>query len=459
MDRKFNRVLLSFYYIIDLLIVIGAYSIAHAFRFEKVNYNNYDLLLILFSILSWIVLSKITNYYNLNNKGLIKRAIDIIIISLLFFLSISMFAFFFKVGDFSRLMFIYFTISLMVLLFISHVFLLELVKTIIPKNRKKNLLIIGAGRIANDITDEIKLHPEYGMRIIGYLDDKPRGKKFKEQIIGKLHDYKHVIEEYKINEVIIALPLSYEGLIIELIDNIEPMGVRLQIVPDFYRISRRPIKLGSLGNTPILTIRDIPLDNIMSRFIKRFSDIVFSSIFLILFSPFYLIISILIKFSSKGPLHFIQVRTGYNQKDFKCIKFRSMRITSRETADKVQCKKDDPRKTKFGVFLRKTNLDEIPQFVNVLKGDMSIVGPRPHMLAHTEEFSGKVGNYMLRHFVRPGITGWAQVNGWRGPTDEDYKIINRVEFDLWYIENWTFWLDVKIIFMTVFSRQSKLNAF
>lgn len=136
-----------------------------------------------------------------------------------------------------------------------------------------------------------------------------------------------------------------------------------------------------------------------------------------------------------------------------------MRITSREIADKVQCKQDDPRKTKFGEFLRKTNLDEIPQFVNVLKGDMSIVGPRPHMLAHTEEFRERVGNYMLRHFVKPGVTGWAQVNGWRGPTDEDYKIIKRVEFDLWYIENWTFWLDIKIIFMTVFSRQSKLNAF
>ena len=459
MQRNYDKILKFVYLFTDIIIILIAYSIAHALRFEKVNYNNYDLLLLLFSILAWVVLSKITNYYNIKNKGLLKRARDIIIISALFFLSVSMFAFFFKVGDFSRLMFVYFTLSLMVLLFISHVFLLELVQTIIPKNHKKNLLIIGAGRIANDITEEIKLHPEYGMKIVGYLDDKPKGKKNRDNILGKLHDYKNVINEYNINEIIIALPLSYEGIIIELIDNIEPMGVRLQIVLDFYRIARKPIKLGSFGNTPILTIRNIPLDNIMSRFNKRFLDIVFSSIFLILFSPFYLIISILIKFSSKGPLHFIQDRTGYNQKDFHCIKFRSMRVTSRETADKVQCKKDDPRKTKFGEFLRKTNLDEIPQFVNVLKGDMSIVGPRPHMLAHTEEFRGKVGNYMLRHFVKPGITGWAQVNGWRGPTDEDYKIIKRVEFDLWYIENWTFWLDIKIIFMTVFSRQSKLNAF
>jgi len=459
MQKNYDSILKIFYLFTDIIIILIAYSIAHALRFEKINYNNYDLLLLLFSVLAWIVLSKITKYYNIKNKGLFKRAIDIIIISALFFLSVSMFAFFFKVGNFSRLMFMYYTLSLMVLLFISHVFLLELVKKIIPKNHKKNLLIIGAGRTANDITDEIKLHPEYGMRIVGYLDDKPRGKKNRDKILGKLQDYKHVIEEYKINDVIIALPLSYEGLIIELIDNIEPMGVRLQIVPDFYRIARRPIKLGSLGNTSILTIRNIPLDNIMSRFIKRFLDIAFSLIFLILFSPFYFIISILIKFSSKGPLHFIQDRTGYNQKDFKCIKFRSMRMTSRETADKVQCKKDDPRKTKFGEFLRKTNLDEIPQFINVLKGDMSVVGPRPHMLAHTEEFRERVGNYMLRHFVKPGITGWAQVNGWRGPTDEDYKLKKRVEFDLWYIENWTFWLDIKIILMTVFSRKSKLNVF
>jgi Undecaprenyl-phosphate glucose phosphotransferase len=459
MQRNYNKILTAIYFIIDLIIIIIAYSIAHALRFEKVNYNNYDLLLLIFSILVWIVLSRITNYYKIKNKGLFKRTIDIIIISALFFLSVSMFAFFFKVGDFSRLMFMYYTLSLIVLLFISHVFLLELVKRIIPKNPSKNLLIIGAGRIANDITEEVRLHPESGLKIIGYLDDKPKGKQNKDRVVGKLYEYETVIKQNNIDEVIIALPLSYESLIIELIDRIEPMGVRLLIVPDFYRVTKRSFRLEKFGNTPILTIRNIPLDNIVSRLIKRLFDIAFSLIILIIFSPIYIAIAIIIKLSSKGPVHFIQKRTGYNQKDFKCIKFRSMKVTSKEIADKIQCKEDDPRKTQLGEFLRKTNIDEIPQFVNVLKGDMSIVGPRPHMLAHTEEFRERVGNYMLRHFVKPGITGWAQVNGWRGPTDEDYKIKKRVEYDLWYVENWTFWLDVKIIFMTVFSKKSKLNAF
>jgi len=459
MQRNYNKLLTAFYFTVDLIIILISYSIAHAIRFSKIDYNTYDLAVLLFSFLVWIVLTKAIKYYQIANKGLFKRAIDIFIISILFFLSVSMFAFFFKGGDFSRLMFVYYSILLFVILFITHVFFLELIKKLTPKNHKKNLLIIGAGRIAHDITEEINIHPEYGLNVVGYLDDRPRGKEYKDKIIGKLHDYKAAIQENNIDEVIIALPLSYESLIVELIDNIEPMGVRLLIVPDFYRVARRPIKLGSLGNTPILTISNIPLDNVMSRFIKRIFDIVFSLIFLILFSPFYIIISIFIKFSSKGPLHFVQDRTGYNQKDFKCIKFRSMKVTSKEVADKIQCKEDDPRKTRFGEFLRRTNIDEIPQFINVLKGDMSIVGPRPHMLAHTEEFRGRVRNYMLRHFVKPGITGWAQVNGWRGPTDEDYKIKKRVEYDLWYIENWTFWLDIKIILMTVFSRKSKLNAF
>ena len=459
MQRDYNKLLTTFYFFIDVVIIVISYSIAHAIRFTKIDYNSYDLVVLLFSILVWIVLSKLTYYYKIKNKGLFRRAIDIFVMSVLFFLSVSMFAFFFKVGDFSRLMFIYYSLSMFVLLFLSHVFLLECIIRLLPKNHKKNLLILGAGRIANDITEEIKLHPEYGLKIVGYLDDKPRRKKYKKQIIGKLHDFKNAIIEHSVDEVIIALPLSYESLIAELIDNIEPMGIRLQIAPDFYRVAKRPISLNKFGSIPILTIRNIPLDNIGSRAIKRFFDILFTLVFLLIISPIYLLISILIKLTSKGPVHFIQERTGYNQQNFRCIKFRSMKVTSKEIADKIQCTEDDPRKTKFGEFIRRTNIDELPQFINVLKGDMSIVGPRPHMLAHTEEFRERVGNYMLRHFVKPGITGWAQVNGWRGPTDEDYKIKKRVEFDLWYIENWTFWFDIKIIFMTVFSRQSKLNAF
>ena len=276
MQRNYNKLFTAIYFTVDLIIILIAYSIAHALRFSKVNYNNYDLLVLIFSFLAWIVLSKVTNYYQIAKKGLFKRSTDIFIISILFFLSVSMFAFFFKVGNFSRLMFAYYSISLFVILFITHVLFIELIKKLIPKNHKKNLLIIGAGEISHDITEEIKLHPEFGLKVVGYLDDKPRGKEYKDKIIGKLHDYKAAIQENNIDEVIIALPLSYESLIVELIDNIEPMGIRLQIVPDFYRIARRPIKLGSFGNTPILIIRNIPLDNVMSRFIKRVFDIVFS---------------------------------------------------------------------------------------------------------------------------------------------------------------------------------------
>ena len=182
---------------------------------------------------------------------------------------------------------------------------------------------------------------------------------------------------------------------------------------------------------------------------KRTLDLVISSIVLLLSPIIFLPIAIGIKLSSPGPVFFRQQRTGYRGKSFECLKFRSMRVNAQ--SDSLQATKDDPRKTKFGNILRKTSLDELPQFINVFKGEMSIVGPRPHMVQQTQEYSELIDKYMLRHTIKPGITGWAQVNGYRGPTDTLDKMEKRVEFDVWYAENWNFMLDIKIIFLTVFN--------
>ena len=213
-----------------------------------------------------------------------------------------------------------------------------------------------------------------------------------------------------------------------------------------------------LGDVPVLTLRDEPLENPFSRFFKRSFDIIFSLIVL-LFSPFWLLpAAIAVKLSSPGPVFFVQRRTGYKGREFNCYKFRTMRVNN--DADHKQATRNDPRKTKIGEFFRKTNIDELPQFINVLRGDMSVVGPRPHMLRHTADYSKVVDKYMVRHFVRPGLTGWAQVNGLRGETKALWQMERRVEFDVWYIENWNFWLDIKIIFKTIVNAlRGEKNAF
>ncbi len=209
---------------------------------------------------------------------------------------------------------------------------------------------------------------------------------------------------------------------------------------------------------PLLSITRNPLKNPLNRIFKRFFDIVVSSVFLVFYPLIYIPVAIGIKLSSPGSVYFKQERTGYRGRSFMCLKFRTMRINAK--SDEAQATRNDPRKTRFGDFLRRTSLDELPQFINVWKGDMSVVGPRPHMLKHTEEYTALVDRYMARHAVKPGITGWAQVNGYRGLTDELWKMERRVEHDVWYIENWTFLLDLKIMVRTVLNAiQGEKNAF
>ena len=217
-----------------------------------------------------------------------------------------------------------------------------------------------------------------------------------------------------------------------------------------------PVSVESLGlnlkrefmdDLEVYTTYENPLQNPINRAVKRLFDIVFSLIFLIPTALIFPFVFIIMKIQSPGPILFKQKRTGLDGKSFEMLKFRSMHVNS--DADKVQATKDDPRKYPFGNFMRKSNIDELPQFINVLKGDMSIVGPRPHMLAHTEQYSGLIDKYMVRHFVKPGVTGWAQVTGFRGETKELWQMEGRVKRDIWYLEHWSFWLDVRIIWMTL----------
>ena len=221
-------------------------------------------------------------------------------------------------------------------------------------------------------------------------------------------------------------------------------------MPNLRNYMKRAMNLELLGNVPILYIREQPLRQVSNRFVKRAFDVAVSGAFLCtLFPVVYLFVALGIKLTSKGPVFFIQERSGENGRTFGCIKFRSMRVN--DEADRVQATKNDPRKTRFGSFLRKSSIDELPQFINVLKGDMSIVGPRPHMLQHTELYSKLVNKYMVRHLIKPGITGWAQVTGYRGETHELSQMEGRVRRDIWYLENWSLLLDIRIMLLTVWN--------
>ena len=225
--------------------------------------------------------------------------------------------------------------------------------------------------------------------------------------------------------------------------------VHFYSVPNVSNYLHHRMYFNMIGSVPYLSFFRDPLSSsVQNRVIKRTFDIVFSLTFLCtLFPIVLLVVAVITKITMPGPLFFRQKRNGLNDKVFYCIKFRSMKVN--DDADKVQATKDDPRKTKWGNIMRKTNIDELPQFINVLLGDMSVVGPRPHMLKHTEEYSQLIDKYMVRHFVRPGITGWSQVTGFRGETKELSQMEGRVKGDIWYIEHWTFWLDLYIIFKTI----------
>jgi putative colanic acid biosynthesis UDP-glucose lipid carrier transferase len=210
------------------------------------------------------------------------------------------------------------------------------------------------------------------------------------------------------------------------------------------------IEVLQYGHLPAFSFRKEPLEQLINRFVKRTFDVVFSSlVILLVFTWLFSIIGIIIKLSSKGPVFFRQLRSGENNHTFYCYKFRTMRVNG--YADQLQATKKDPRITKIGSFLRRTSLDELPQFINVFLGSMSVVGPRPHMISHTEEYSTHIDDFMVRHYLKPGITGWAQVNGYRGETKEIEDMANRVKCDIWYLENWNFLLDFKIVYLTVYN--------
>jgi len=387
-----------------------------------------------------------------------QRALSVIAMHLIIFITS---LFFLQLDTDSLFHFvIYFYILLFVIFTVWRVIAREVLKIYRKTGRNyKRVIIVGAGKTGMDLYAELKKEMAYGYNIYGFFDDNLLLKNTLPNYLGMTHEVEDYAIQNDIDEIYCALPSSQDEKILRIFNFAEKNMIRFFIVPEFSRYLKKRLYLESIESVPVMAIRSEPLQSLHNRIIKRTFDILFSFFFLIIFFPwFYIILGILIKLSSPGPIIFKQARTGIYGKDFDCYKFRSMRMN--EDADEKQAEKDDPRVTKFGHFLRRYNLDEIPQFYNVLKGDMSVIGPRPHMLKHTELYSTLIDKYMVRHLVKPGVTGWAQVNGYRGETKTTKQMEDRVKYDVWYLENWTFLLDLKILFVTIINMfKGEKNAY
>lgn len=363
-----------------------------------------------------------------------------------------------KEPDFSRVLIVLFcglniTLETLVRIFIRHI----LMSVRRRGMNLKHIILIGSGKAAQAYIDRITDNPQWGYKIQGILDDNVEcGMTYKNaKVIGTTEDLAGILEENQLDEIVIALGLSEYYKLERIVAVCEKSGVHTKFVPDYGNIIPTKPYTEDLMGLPVINIRYVPLSNTFNAMAKRFVDIIGSLVCIVVFSPVMLFAAVMIKITSPGPLIFKQERVGLHNRPFIMYKFRSMEVQSEANEKKGWTTRNDPRVTGFGKFMRRTSIDELPQLFNVLKGEMSLVGPRPERPQFVEKFREEIPRYMVKHQVRPGMTGWAQVNGFRGDT----SIKKRIDCDLYYIENWTMGLDIKILMMTPFKGFINKNAY
>lgn len=315
----------------------------------------------------------------------------------------------------------------------------------------KNILILGYNKVSKRVVEYLE-SSKVGVNIIGFCEDFINIKELTHYpILSGVDGAINISRDLNVHEIYSTIYPEKDSRIYKIMQQADHECIRFKIIPDFSHLINYPVNFGYLNDLPILSVRKEPLERYGNRLIKRFIDIAISFFVMVFILTWLLpILGLLIFLESPGPIFFVQYRSGKNKKPFKCIKLRSMYIN--KESDICQATKNDPRFTKVGKLIRRTGLDEFPQFINVLIGNMSLVGPRPHMLKHTEDFAKLANNYTVRHFVKPGITGWAQVKSYRGEITNPEQVQERAEHDIWYLENWSLWLDIRILFLTLFNK-------
>ena len=445
-SRTFSRYLRLILFSWDIVVLNVSYVVSFILRYGNVDqiWTQERQTVWLFTNLLWITLSIAFKSLKIIRVERIEKLLSLLFkVVSVHLVCISLFIVALKYEEISRLRLLYFYSILTFSLIVFRVIFIKLIKWLRYKGyNASRVIIIGDNQNGRKIAEILSSDLTHGFKVLGFFDSTSKDR------LGSFDDIESFIANNEVSEMYIALDFSEAKQIERLILISERYMVRVKFVPNFYSYTKaRKVSIDFYGNIPILMLRKEPLQLPSNIIIKRLLD-VFLSIFVIvfLFSWLFPVLMFLIYVSSKGPVFYKQVRSGEDNNPFICLKFRSMKLSS---DDFVQATKNDPRVTVIGRILRKTNLDELPQVFNVLIGQMSMVGPRPHPLKLDEQYHQMVEKYLVRHFAKPGITGWAQVNGCRGETKELKDMQRRVDYDIWYIENWSFLLDLKIIWRTV----------
>ncbi|WPX10169.1 undecaprenyl-phosphate glucose phosphotransferase [Anaerocellum danielii] len=445
--------------IIDIAVILLSFILSWFIKFNSGLFNRpasldiqtYLLIVALHVPLYLFFLTVSEKKAKKSNFGLFSDFVGVLRSNVFSLLIIVMIFYTLKLIDFSRIFLFIFVILNFLMSILQRLILRRILFS--PNSKiisKERVLFVGQNEISEKLSS---IFERNNYQIIGFVVNE--SDPMNERIVGKIKDIENIVSNNHVDEIIIVLPLNQEEGINYIIDICEKYGIRTYLVPDYFKFIPSKAEIEKIDGIPLINIRYSPLDEWTNRFIKRSFDIAVSLIGLILCFPLFIIIAILIKLTSEGPVLFTQERVGYNRRIFKMHKFRTMYVQDPNEEKVRWTTKDDPRRTPIGKILRRLSLDELPQLWDVLVGNMSLVGPRPERPYFVEKFKEEIPKYMIKHRVRPGITGWAQIHGLRGDT----SIEERIKYDIWYIENWSFWLDIKIILATIFGGKFMENAY
>ena len=462
-QKFFNRL----HVVIDACVIAVSYSLSWLLKFKSgIMDVEGDILVpsVYFSALIYLIPVYLLLYYAFNLytskrvQGRRLEAGNIIKANTVGVLSFILVLYIIKQIDFSRqMLFIFYVINVFLEILIRNIIRYCLRKFREMGYNQKHILLVGYSRAAEEYIDRIIQHPQWGYSIRGILDDNmERGTLYKGvKVLGEIENLLVILPNSQLDEIAITLSINQYDKLERIVALCEKSGVHTKFIPDYNNIIPTKPYTEDLLGLPVINIRHVPLTNTFNQLVKRTVDILGSLFAIVLFSPVMLVTSILIKATSKGPLIYKQERVGMHNKPFKMYKFRSMEVQPENKEKSAWTVPNDPRVTKVGRFIRQTSIDELPQLFNVLKGEMSLVGPRPERPLFVEKFREEIPRYMVKHQVRPGMTGWAQINGYRGDT----YIKKRIEHDLYYIENWTIGFDFKILILTFFKGFINENAY
>ncbi|MCQ2965092.1 MAG: undecaprenyl-phosphate glucose phosphotransferase [archaeon] len=458
MIKENQRTLNAILVLIDVVVVIVSLLLAHFIRFKttlfgpiggSLPFSHYFIFTIFVVVPAHIIFYYFFGLYKpfRDLESIFSNAPSIVKSDIMAFVFLVAFLFIINEPNFSRIMLLLLCVFGIIFTIIERAVIIYVLRRLRSNNRNlKHMLIVGDNDLAFKFASKIEEKSYLGYSISGFIGRSEHVGQYHDnyKFLGSFNDLDKILKKNNFDRVIIAIPMEHYSHLNEIVDICEDEGIKAEIIPDYYRYLPAKPSVELIDDMPIINIRYVPLDNPFNKFLKKASDIIVAIIAIIITSPIMLVTAIAIKLTSPGPIIFKQERIGYRGKPFMMYKFRSMYVQDPEEEKSEWTTKNDSRKTPCGDFIRRTSIDELPQFFNVLKGQMSVVGPRPERPFFVDEFRKDIPKYMVKHQVRPGLTGFAQVNGYRGNT----SIQKRIEYDIYYVENWSLSFDIEIMFLT-----------